>query len=140
MKECIQCVTIKPLGEFSRSKNQKDGLHPYCKTCASIRWTRWRLKNTVKLAQDRRLQKESLYNWYLSLKSGPCTDCNKILIPEVMEWDHLPEYTKSIMLSEAVKRRWARTSILKEIAKCELVCPNCHRYRTWSRNPNRIML
>lgn len=35
MKICAKCQTEKPKSEFGKSKNRKDGLHPYCKQCRS---------------------------------------------------------------------------------------------------------
>ena len=34
-KYCSRCDTDKPVSEFSKNKNTKDGLAYYCKTCYS---------------------------------------------------------------------------------------------------------
>ena len=50
-----------------------------------------------------------------------------------MQWDHLPQFDKVGDFS----RSWTGYSeeeILAEIAKCELVCTNCHTIRTFKRN------
>ena len=52
---------------------------------------------------------------------------------QVMQWDHLPGYEKLGDLSEDFWGR-SREEILAEIAKCELVCTNCHTIRTFNRN------
>ena len=64
-----------------------------------------------------------------ALKDGPCTDCGGRFPPECMDWDHLRD--KKFDLANANTRSPA--SILAEIAKCELVCANCHRIRTKGR-------
>ena len=73
--------------------------------------------------------------WLRSLKDGrPCTDCGRVFDPQVMQWDHLPGLEK---LGDIGGDSWAgRTEeeILSEIAKCELVCTNCHTIRTFRRN------
>lgn len=33
MKRCPKCDTFKPISEFNRDKNRKDGLQCYCKPC-----------------------------------------------------------------------------------------------------------
>ena len=68
------------------------------------------------------------------LKAGkPCTDCGRVNPYQVMQWDHLPGYEKLGDISQAF---WGRTreEVLAEIAKCDLVCANCHAIRTFSRN------
>ena len=40
-------------------------------------------------------------------------------------------------VSAMVTRGVAMEMILEEIAKCDLVCANCHRMRTWTRGKTR---
>jgi hypothetical protein len=49
-----------------------------------------------------------------------------------MQWDHLPGTEKAANLGD-LARRGNRARVLDEIAKCELVCANCHAMRTFSR-------
>jgi len=65
-------------------------------------------------------------------KDRPCTDCGGIFHYSVMEFDHLPQYKKLFQLSQW--EGWTKKEIKAEIAKCEVVCANCHRMRTWRRN------
>lgn len=65
-----------------------------------------------------------------NLKDGrPCGDCGGIFPPFVMHWDHLPGYLKTADVSVLVGTR-SREIVLNELAKCELVCANCHVMRT----------
>ncbi len=48
-----------------------------------------------------------------------------------MEWDHLPGNEKTLVLSDARNATHSKERILAELAKCELVCANCHRERTF---------
>jgi hypothetical protein len=50
-----------------------------------------------------------------------------------MDFDHLPGTTKIRGVSELVYIYNDREAALAEIKKCELVCANCHRIRTYSR-------
>jgi hypothetical protein len=49
-----------------------------------------------------------------------------------MDFDHLDSKTKKWNLSQ-----WTRFAnkelLLEEISKCEVVCSNCHRIRTYNR-------
>lgn len=71
------------------------------------------------------------------LKSAPCVDCGKVYPPYVMHFDHVPG--RGIKLFNIGAWTGGRTvstmeSLLEEIAKCDLVCANCHAIRTWERS------
>ena len=53
--------------------------------------------------------------------------------PEVMQWDHKPGFEKLLDLSAAFGG-WSRDDVLAEVAKCDLVCANCHAIRTFTRS------
>jgi hypothetical protein len=63
-------------------------------------------------------------------------DCGGSFHPAAMQWDHIGT-DKRINISDAVHKGWSRARILTEIAKCELVCSNCHAVRTWTRRQQR---
>lgn len=67
------------------------------------------------------------------LKRKPCTDCGLTFDPVCMDFDHLDGSEKSFNVSVSTARRFSREIIDAEIAKCELVCANCHRLRTKAR-------
>jgi hypothetical protein len=63
------------------------------------------------------------------LREHPCVDCGES-DPVVLEFDHLRD--KEFCVGQGFwDRRWQ--SVLDEIAKCEVVCANCHRRRTARR-------
>jgi hypothetical protein len=64
------------------------------------------------------------------LKNAPCTDCGVQYHTDVMEFDHA-RGEKLFELSRAHKHSYER--IKTEVAKCDLVCANCHRLRTVRR-------
>ena len=69
-----------------------------------------------------------------SLKEGiPCADCGRVFPHQVMQWDHKPGFEKLGDISEDFAGR-TRDEVLAEIAKCDLVCANCHAIRTFSRS------
>lgn len=67
-----------------------------------------------------------------STKDRPCMDCGKSYPSYVMDFDHC-RGKKLMDLSMARQKHWKIQRILDEIAKCDVVCSNCHRERTWSR-------
>jgi hypothetical protein len=66
-----------------------------------------------------------------ALKAGPCGDCGLTYPPYVMQFDHLNPRTKTATVSQIKHHRLER--VVAEIAKCELVCANCHAVRTHKR-------
>jgi hypothetical protein len=63
------------------------------------------------------------------LRAHPCVDCGEDDVL-VLEFDHVGE--KSFPIAQALRDRfWS--DILVEIAKCDVVCANCHRRRTAQR-------
>jgi hypothetical protein len=93
----------------------------------------WR-RNRERRQRQKNLNTKDFRAWYVSLKAGkPCSDCGVVLAPAAMQWDHLPGAEKLDCLGNLV-RRHNRARLLAEIAKCELVCANCHALRTLSRH------
>ncbi len=60
-------------------------------------------------------------------------DCGQCFPPCVMQWDHRDPATKAFPVSKMSNR--SVPVILAEIAKCDLVCANCHLIRTWITRP-----
>jgi hypothetical protein len=71
--------------------------------------------------------------WYHDLKRGKaCADCDGSYHPAAMEWDRVPGFDKAANVSRLLHTH-SRRLVLAEIAKCELVCANCHAVRSWKR-------
>lgn len=61
-----------------------------------------------------------------------CMDCGHEYPHFVMDFDHRPDEEKLFEISKAAKSR-SLEEIQSEMKKCDLVCANCHRFRTWYR-------
>lgn len=66
-------------------------------------------------------------------KSVPCSDCGIRYPAYVMHFDHLPEHEKCFTIAEAGRGGVSEERLAAEIAKCEVVCANCHAERTHRR-------
>lgn len=65
-------------------------------------------------------------------ESNPCLDCKKFYHYSQMDFDHV-DNSKVINVSKITNTSLSISRIQEEINKCELVCANCHRLRTWER-------
>ena len=69
-------------------------------------------------------------------KSKPCADC-KIQYPYyVMEFDHLRDKVENLARMSNFS---SKKKLVEEIAKCDVVCSNCHRERSFVRLQNAVM-
>lgn len=62
------------------------------------------------------------------LKNHSCVDCGESDIL-VLQFDHRDPRTKRFNLSNA-SSRYSLEEVMEEIAKCDVVCANCHCRRT----------
>ena len=60
-----------------------------------------------------------------------CADCGYNQHPVALQFDHLPGQEKTRALARM--KTCGRERLLIEIAKCEVVCANCHAIRTYNR-------
>lgn len=76
---------------------------------------------------------KELKAWITELKSAPCADCGGVFPTCCMDFDHLDGNSKANNVGSMVARHYSKELIAQEIAKCNLVCANCHRIRTKDR-------
>jgi len=115
---------------------------------ATLEWQRqWREKNREKLReyqrewchnnkdkvsekQKKRVRKQT--DWLRDYKAAAgCLDCGNMDV-RVLEFDHVPERgEKKFKIS--MQRNWGRVQLEEELAKCDVVCGNCHNIRTYER-------
>lgn len=89
--------------------------------------TAWR---STRRANEKR---DALREIVWAKKSKPCADCGGSFPPYVMDYDHRDGSQKISAVSNLLSLRKPIEEIEAEIAKCDLVCANCHRLRTHKR-------
>jgi hypothetical protein len=62
-------------------------------------------------------------------EESPCMDCGLRWPAFVMDYDHV-RGVKRASVGQLLTAGYALRVVLEEIAKCDLVCANCHRIRT----------
>lgn len=91
------------------------------------------LNNSAQYAQRTRDKRNEFRKRIDDLKTNkPCADCGVIYPPYVLDFDHRPGSGKISNVSRLASFG-STAALLAEIAKCDLVCANCHRERTHAR-------
>lgn len=151
-KVCKSCRAIKLTTEFHLQGRGERDSH-----CAECRRRREREEHRQTLSPERRagleqrdaespeqrenrLQRSRAVSWrarrekkrsiMLAHKRRPCSDCGGIFHPDAMEFDHREGKVGEV---SSLVMKCGTQKILDEIAKCDLVCANCHRVRTANR-------
>ena len=135
---CRYCKEEKEDEEFTFYNKKEGKRNNQCKPCTREISRGYRERNRDKYnAKQREGQRERTDKINaIKLKSG-CVDCGYKEHPEALEFDHLPEYEKMFNIGEVKRLSWER--IEAEIAKCEVVCANCHRVRTFNRRKEETL-
>lgn len=109
MKVCSCCKESKPVDQFYKQKDRKNGTS-YCKGCKNtydaLRW--------IKRKQDA-----------IEYKGGSCSSCGYDKYYGALEFHHLDPQSKEFDWGKMRLRAW--TTVTKELDKCILLCANCHR-------------
>ena len=107
-----------------------------CANCHRVRTWRRRVA-PAKAAASPELERKRRY-WRSQLlmlerlKQRPCADCGGSFAGCAMDFDHRDPAQKLYTVSRMVGRA-GTARIMAEVAKCDIVCANCHRDRTFRR-------
>jgi hypothetical protein len=135
MKMCTYCEVEKPFEEF----NTKSGtqLRSRCRDCsralARDKYHANRELNAERQKLSKKARMNDIKSYIRDLKENtPCNDCAEHYAWYVMDFDHV-NGKKTTHISEMVAQGAAKWKIMSEITKCDVVCANCHRERTFGR-------
>ncbi len=133
------CGEVKSVSEFYQRRKHRSGeYYEKCKDCSKTRGRNYYHQNHERqlrlalLRKDR--YKEERRKWLEKIKDRPCIDCGVKYPPYIMDFDHKDGVVKIASISWLALHNTSNLEVIKlEIAKCELVCANCHRQRTHDR-------
>jgi len=127
LKRCPGCSTEKSRAEFNKNSKRYDGLKSYCRNCENVK----RRENPNWGAAGKKERIEAFYCLTNSVKDVPCMDCGNKYPPCVMDFDHRNPKEKKFNIATGTHR--SLRLVQEEIDKCDVVCANCHRIRTYGR-------
>jgi len=130
---CARCHAEKLIDAFPIKNKSRGTRRAYCLPCCreygkehyrrnrpAYLW-RTRTRNAI----DRPKNRNFIYDY---LRSHPCVDCG-VNDPVVLEFDHRDPALKTNDVGRLIHAA-PRSSLIAEIAKCDVRCGNCHRRRT----------
>ena len=133
-QKCSRCQKLLDLSEYS-TRADTGNLHRQCKNCIAERKQHYYLKNKEsyikRAAVGKRKRRAEIRDRLNQLKSNPCVDCGNSYPYYVMDLDHLRD--KEWTPGDILRMCPSDEIIEQEFAKCEVVCANCHRERTYKR-------
>lgn len=134
-KQCSRCRQWKPLGAFNRRSTAKDGRQAACRECnRQYHRDNWDRHMGQIRSRRKRVRQENQAKLWAYLASHPCVDCG-MADPRVLDFDHLRDKRGNI---SRLRYSYDWVVVEAEIAKCEVVCANCHRIRTYERRRELI--
>lgn len=131
-KRCGVCAEVKPVDEFHWRRREKGQRDTMCKPCrveygrAHYEANRQRYIDNA-AARTKRTAEERMLLVIEYLRTHPCVDYGEDDVL-VLEFDHLRD--KLFNISDGIRGNHSLQALLDEMAKCEVVCANCHRRRT----------
>lgn len=137
VKICSRCKIPKTLDEFNFRNREKGTRHGYCRECGKTLTRSHYQRNKSQYLEKNLRSFHKRREFVRQMKNRPCEDCGISYPYYVMDFDHREDEIKEFGLNEITQK--AINSLKREIAKCDVVCANCHRERTHQRRLKRIM-
>lgn len=137
MKACRGCQQEKSNEDYYWLGPKKNCFSTRCKQCdAKYKKASYQKHREKRIAQSANRKKLFLLE-FRKFKEKPCIDCSIQYHPAAMHWHHKPGLPKVNNVGTLVNQG-KREAALAEIAKCELLCANCHAVRTWGSLYNSL--
>ena len=94
-------------------------------------WREWyHRQETQTHVAKRRAQKQAIREAIAAAKvDHPCEDCGGSFDPVCLDFHHRDASTKLFEIGKAASTITSLATLAAELAKCDLVCANCHRLR-----------
>jgi hypothetical protein len=82
-----------------------------------------------RLKREKRTQE--IQEWLLQYKTkNGCCKCPETHVA-CLDFHHRDPAEKEIALAKVARQGWGLKRVMKEVAKCDLLCSNCHRKEHW---------
>ncbi len=141
---CNRCLEEKDEEAFNWRWKNLNIRQRTCRDCQKEQKNDWYQRNSekhkAKIYENKlRHQNEVRDFLYGYLSAHPCVDCGEKDI-RTLEFDHV-RGVKRTEIATLLKHGYSVGIVKKEIEKCQVVCANCHKKRTYKgswRDRNRL--
>lgn len=129
-KVCGRCKAQLPIESFNRHPK---GRQHWCRDCFRAYFAQRGRKHVEQSERAKARRLIAARAWVRNyLSAHPCLDCG-VSDRDVLEFDHVAG--KQANISALAYDGASARRLSAEVARCEVVCVNCHRRRTASRLP-----
>jgi hypothetical protein len=128
-KRCPGCDIVQPIGNFNKNVERVDGYQNYCRVCDNAQRRKWYGKeNNAETSREYNVAKRlSRREWLRALKATlQCEACGETFAG-ALDFHHRDPSEKEFSISKMIGQTISITRIEAEIAKCTVLCSNCHR-------------
>lgn len=136
---CRTCGQNKETSEFGWLNIKQGKRQARCRECFRkyhrMWWQKYKHNRTITPEQikewrNRKIQRARAFV-LAYLKSHPCSKCGFTNVA-ALDFHHVTDepYNKWTRVSKLIQRSYSTERISKEIAKCIVLCANCHRIET----------
>lgn len=145
-KTCSRCKQILDRSLFNKRKSAPDGLQWHCKVCQRACQNAFYARNggyqgKVKKSaiKIKGIKRDRVFD---ILRNSACLHCGES-DPTVLTFDHIDRSLKKNEVGTLVSQGYSWETIESEIAKCQILCANCHMRKTskemnWHRSRPKV--
>lgn len=131
MKHCAICDRTLPLESFPKNKTKRDGLQTYCRHCKSVYQAKWYQENKQAHKKTVRKRAVRLHSEFSEFKKSlRCSKCGEDH-PATLDFHHIDPSQKEGQLRH-MYLNFGKKKFEEELAKCIVLCANCHRKHHWT--------
>lgn len=124
-RKCRACEVVKPLDEFANAGTVK-GVKYYRHLCVPC------------YSESKKPRKEKIRAAFYEIKkSCECEECGEDDF-RVLDFDHKDPGQKTFNIGDGIRKGFTLDTIKEEMAKCRVLCANCHRRKTWDERNYEI--
>jgi hypothetical protein len=94
-------------------------------------WRKWYRRNAKRKLGWQQRRRNAIREWWRELKATKrCEQCGETAL-ECLHFHHLDPSQKEFSLGDVTAGCWSKQRILAEVAKCSVLCANCHLKHHW---------
>jgi len=128
-KFCNKCGNDKPVDDFAWKNKNLQKRASNCKACQKIMKDCHYQENREAYIKKAARHRAAYAEWWKEFKATlSCEECGEDH-PATIDFHHVRD--KEITLANAIHQGWGKKRVMEEVAKCKVLCANCHRKEHW---------